>query len=282
MFLEQTYKSIVLIIAVMVTSPIPAKGQETCSASIVAMSPGGASTAYVKGWSPNQNPAMLSATAEDNEQRFEVGIAYNNRFCLKELSTVGVMASVKSKYADFGMAYSRFGTEHYNENIATLSVGRRFNKYLIAGIGIDCYFVSATGIGTRATAIAEVGYACELTNDLTLGAFVFNPLMTDIYNESGKVELPSVYSLGAGYDVTKYVSLNMEGEYEVGERYWNIRGGMEWNAHEWVQLQLGFQANPLCPEAGLAFKYDGIKISSRFSYNSVLGLSSACVLSYGW
>ena len=71
---------------------------------------GSCSVAFCDFWSIQNNPAGLAKW-----RSLSVGISYENRFLMKELSYSNAALAIPINIGTIGVSYSRFGFEDYNE-----------------------------------------------------------------------------------------------------------------------------------------------------------------------
>jgi hypothetical protein len=124
------------------------------------------------------NPAEMA-----DVKRPSIGIAYNNHFLIKELSTRSMTAILPYSKGSFGSAFSYFGTPSYNEQKIALGYARRLNNKVKGGILLDLYSIHLPENFKTTHALAgEIGLSVNPVSQLDIGVHITN-ISNSIYNE---------------------------------------------------------------------------------------------------
>jgi hypothetical protein len=123
------------------------------------------SVADSKNWTAFHNPAMLGYLAET-----EVGVIFENRFFIKELSTKLVQAAIHTESINVGISFSHFGYSVYHDILAGATFARNFGNRF--GIGVQfnyftSYFVQENKYG--GALLGQIGVNMRVTNRFSLG-----------------------------------------------------------------------------------------------------------------
>ncbi len=250
--------------------------QQEASAVVSSPAPANASTAYTKSWSAFYNPAVLSEVKKNT-----VSLGYQNRFQMKELSSMQAAGSIVTKPVDIGVAVSRFGYSQYNEIQAGAAASRKFSKYFYMGVGLNYYSVYfSADEGSKGTVIADVGLLSEVLENFFIGFHATNVAQTSISIGNTEKRIPSVFSLGAEYKFGESVRMLGQLDKEVdNDIIW--RAGFEYQVIKELSLRLGgYGSGSFVPSFGATVDIKNIKLDVDFEHHPSLGFNSIIGLGY--
>ena len=226
---------------------------------------GNCSVAFYDFWSIQNNPAGMARW-----RSLSAGITYENRFLMKELSYVNAAFMVPAKIGTIGLSYSRFGFEEYNENKIGLAFARDFGPYLKIGLQLDYLAFRFSGdYVTRRTATFELGLQSEITDELCLGVYIFNPInvkLKTIYNQ----HVPVVFRFGLSYKVTKDFTMSSEVTYDT-DRKMDYRFGVEYLTTKEFYIRAGVHTNPGTACFGVGYTLHRVIIDISATMNQLTG-----------
>ena len=117
----------------------------------------------------------------------------------------------------------------------------------------------------------------NLTKNFRLGFHAFNPLPYSTNNF--QKELPSIYTLGIGWQASKNVLLVAEADENLTFQT-NIKCGIEYKAVEQFMLRCGVQSNPQAFTAGFGYHIKSFNFDFSNVFHSVLGSTPKVSLTY--
>lgn len=218
-------------------------------------------------WSNTNNPAGMA-----NQQFFGVGISYENRFFMKELSFYNTALVLPLNIGSFGLSFSRFGFENFNENKLGLAYARAFGPYLKMGLKLDyLLFKFSDDYEKRRTATFELGLQSDITQDLCIGVYVFNPInvkLKTVHNE----RVPVIFRFGLSYKVTKDFLATTEVEYNSDSSL-DYRFGLEYNTLKEFYIRVGVHTNPTTASLGVGYTLNRVIIDISATMNQYTGVS---------
>lgn len=228
-------------------------------------------------WSVHHNQAGM-AFLEDPE----VGISYESRFALRELATKGLVAALPTKFGTFGLNVSQFGYSQYNETKLGVGYARKLAEHVSAGVQLNYLMVSfAEGpYGNRGVLNAELGLQAELTEELTLGAHIFNPTNAKIADYDDE-RLPVIVRIGADYRFSEKFFTSVEVQKDI-DREAQFRVGLEYQVAEIFFLRGGIGTEPFQSSFGFGMLYKDLKLDIATAYHNVLGYSPQASLGYAF
>ena len=218
-------------------------------------------------WSIQNNPAGMA-----NYRFFGVGISYENRFFMKELSLYNAALVMPMKIGTFGLSFNRFGFESFNENKLGLAYARSFGPYLKMGLKLDyLWFKFSDEYVKRRTATFEFGIQSDVTQDLCVGVYIFNPInvkLKTIHNE----RVPIVFRFGLSYKITKDFLATSEVEYN-SDNSLDYRFGLEYNTLKEFYIRVGVHTNPATACFGIGYSLNHVVIDVSATMNQYTGVS---------
>lgn len=218
-------------------------------------------------WSIQNNPAGMA------DYRFlGVGFSYENRFFMKELSIYNAAFVMPVNIGTFGLSISRFGFEYFNENKLALAYARAFSPYLKMGLKLDyLLFNFSDDYEKRRTATFELGIQSDITSDLRVGVYIFNPInikLKTIHNE----RVPVIFRFGLSYNVTKDFMMTSEVEYN-SESHLDYRFGLEYHTMNEFYIRVGVRTNPATASVGVGYTLNRVVIDVSAHMNQYTGIS---------
>ena len=182
-----------------------------------------------------QNPAALASL-----NRPMAIIASDMRFGVTELRPIGVGFIQPTKSGVFGVSLQHFGFSALRQQKLGLALARRFSDKLNVGIQLDYVHLQAPNYGNAHLLTFEIGCNTLITKDLTLAAFVYNPLAVRLSVEE---RTPSVFRLGTAYTVNRYVIVALELEKTLVDAV-NFSFGLDYKITDVVSVRCGFSSLP--------------------------------------
>lgn len=223
-------------------------------------------------WSLHNNPAGFSSCKD-----LSIGISYENRFLLKELGYKNVGLLLPLNIGVIGISASQFGYEHYNENIIGIALARNFGPHLKIGLKLDYLYLKFSGdYDNFSTPTFELGIQYEIKENLSLGAYLFNPIHVKIRNTINS-RIPIIMRLGFSYFITDNFMICSEIE-ENFEEDFSCRFGLEYECYKDFFIRSGFQLNPELFTFGIGYNYKFCFIDIAGQMNQNLGTSLNCSL----
>ena len=225
---------------------------------------GGASVSLADIWSLANNPAGIAAL-----QNTSAGIAFQNRFFMKELSQRSGVVALPGKLGTFGLGFTQFGFQLYNENFIRLAYARNIHPNFRAGLGFNYIYVQAGNEYPAQQAVAfELGVQQRINKQLSMGAYLFNPSRTGI-SENTSDPLPMVIRFGLGFHFTDQLYGLAEVE-KQSDRKPDIRAGLEYQYQQFF-LRTGVAVNPAIFTFGMGMHLGSFNIDLSAGLHQQLG-----------
>lgn len=196
---------------------------------------GRTSVAITDLWNIQNNQAGIALL-----DKISVGIYYESRFLVNELSMKSVAVAVPSKIGVLGLSFNHFGYSLYNDMKIGLTYARSFGQYFRIGIQLD-YLQTTVGenYGTKSNITFELGIQSDVTESLTIGAYVYNPIQVKLADYNNE-KIPAIFRLGVGWKISKNFFATIEAEKNTVINPIILRGGLEYSIKEKFFLRAGF------------------------------------------
>ncbi len=228
---------------------------------------GYASVSLIDFWSLQNNQGGLGFYNNTT-----AGVYYENRFLIKELGLKSGGFVMPTNSGTFGVSFNSFGYSLYNEIKAGIAYGKSLGDKFSAGIQLD-YLQTSIGedYGKKRAVTFEVGLLSKVTNNLTVGAHIYNPIQAKLadYNDE---RIPAVIRFGASYTFSEKALLAAEVLQEVSQKAM-LKAGLEYHIIEPFYLRAGFSTNPGLTTFGFGVEIKNLNIDIASSIHQSLGYS---------
>jgi len=218
-------------------------------------------------WSVNNNQAGLAFVEKSG-----VGFYYQNLYLMNDLNYNQASAIIKTLHGGFGLNVSYFGYGQYNEKKIGLAYGMQLGNRFALGAQLDyLHTYIAQDYGSKGVITFEIGIMTKITDELTLGAHVFNPIKAKLaeYNDE---RIPTLLKLGLNWDLSKDFTAAIEAESDMNHPL-ILKAGLEYNIMDLMYARIGVSNNPNIFSFGVGFYFGGFKIDFSSSMHQVLGYS---------
>jgi hypothetical protein len=227
-------------------------------------------------WTAFNNPAMLGYL-----EKPEIGIEFENRYLLSELSTKTCQLALPSNLMNTGLSFSYFGYSLYHEMMLGLDFSRNFSDKFAMGVQFNYYtaFFSASN-SYHGAFLPQVGLSVKLSPKFNLGFHSFNPFQINIRTKYSVKRIPSIFSMGTEYSFTPDVVWRAQIDKEVSSNY-RFATGFEYQMLQNLNIQLGaYSSDYLVPCLGFGFKTGAFMVNLNCEQHPLLGLNTNAVIKY--
>jgi hypothetical protein len=229
---------------------------------------GRASVALTDFWNIQNNQAGIALT-----DKISCGIYYENRFLINELSMKSAAVVVPTKIGVLGATFNHFGYSLYNDIKVGLVYARSFGPYFRIGVQLD-YLKTTLGenYGSRSNVTFELGIQSDITENITIGAFVYNPVrvkMAEYDNE----KVPAIFRFGISWKITESLLTTLEAEKNTAINPIILRGGIEYRIKEKFFIRGGFSTMQEIFSMGFGMQIKFIRFDISAIMHQSLGFS---------
>lgn len=230
---------------------------------------GGSSVASQGLWAMQNNPAGMA-----NLNKISLGLYYENRWMLPETAYKCGAFALPTKFGTLGLSFNQFGSSKYSENKFGLAYAKDFGRYLQVGLQLDYLLVKiGNDYGSYRAFTFELGLQSHVTDKLTLGAYVFNPVSFRLEQTLNHEKLPIVMRFGMAYKFTKDFLGQCEIEKNTEREGVSLRGGLEYEAFKNFFIRAGVQTNPGILSFGVGYSIRFAQINVAAQLHNKLGTS---------
>ncbi len=212
--------------------------------------------------------------------KISVALDYGSQFMVNNLSTKNLSVLVPGKFGVAGLSFNYFGYNLYNEMKIGLAYGRSFGKYLRIGLQLD-YLQTTLGdnYGKKSNVTFELGLQSDVTDNLTLGLWIFNPMMVKLSNYADE-RIPSIYRFGLAYRFTPALLTTLEVEKRSDWQPVVLRGGLEYSIKDRFFLRTGFSTSQEIFSMGFGMKFKSLRLDLAAVMHQSLGFSPQAGISF--
>ncbi len=233
-------------------------------------------TADTHNWASFNNPALLGYI-----EKSELGLQFENRYLISQLSTKSVQLGFASKLVNTGLSFSHFGYSLYHEMMLGLGFGRSFSNKFAMGVQFNYYtaYFSASN-SYRGTLFPQVGLSVTLSPNFNLGFSTFNPFQTNIQTDYTVKRLPSIYSFGSEYFFSPELAWRAQIDKEVSSNY-RFATGFDYRMLQSFTVKLGaYNTDYLVPCIGFGWHAGSFLLDLNCELHPLLGLNSMARVKY--
>ncbi len=215
-------------------------------------------------------------------ERPTAGISYESKFSLSQLSNKTAAFAYPTNFGVLGVNFNHFGYSKYNEMKIGLVYARAFGKYIRIGLQLD--YLQTTigdGYGAKSNATFELGVQSDITKEITLGAYVFNPVRVKL-SDFADERIPAVFRFGLAWHFSRSFLATAEAEKSSYYPKVIIRGGLEYNLKERFVFRIGFSSGEEVFAFGFGIHLKGFRLDLAAIMHQTLGFSPQASLSYSF
>jgi hypothetical protein len=236
---------------------------------------GGAALLLDDVWSVYNNPGALGAL-----EKSAVGVSYENRFLLKEMSSQSLAFGYHTENAgNFGIHFQQYGFNLYREMQGGISYGMEFVEDFSGGISLNYHRIALGDVyGAKNSVSASLGLMYSMNDELSFGMRVLNVNRARLSSVEDE-RLPTTFSLGAIYNFSEKAFWSLEAEKDLINPL-NIRSGIEVRPHEILALRLGMNSYPFQASFGFGLKFSNFHLDMATQWHVQLGLSPSAGIHY--
>ena len=232
--------------------------------------------ALVDSWSVNNNQAAMAFFDQS-----AAGVYFENRYLIKEMGYQSGAATLKTRYGMLGANVGYSGDANFNTMKAGLAYARKIGSRFSVGVQLD-YISTALGeeYGKKSNVTFEAGVMVRMTEELTFGAHLFNPVHVKIA-EYGNERIPTILNAGFAYTFSKKLILTAEA-YKNSEYPLEIRTGAEYKIGQIAYVRAGVSSNPFRYTFGFGLEMKSFTLDLSSSVHETLGYSPQVSLQYNF
>jgi hypothetical protein len=241
---------------------------------------GGSGLTLVDLWSIRLNPAGIAGLETPM-----AGLFYQQHWLSEDLAHQGLAVALPLGKGVLGIGADRFGYNLYNETKASLTYAMPLGEGLRAAVQMDYIGVGlGENYGRAGTLVAELGVQARITDDLWIGAHLYNPNRSG-FGTTGEgavvvdERVPTVLRAGMAYTFSDKLLMTLEAEKDM-DRDERFRVGVEYNPNKVLYLRTGISTKPTGSHFGVGFRLEKVDIDMAVALRSMLGPTPMINLNY--
>ncbi len=229
---------------------------------------GRSSVALTGFWNIQNNQAGIALM-----DQFGVGVYYESQFTLSQLSSKSAAFMAPTGIGVLGITFNHFGYSLYNDIKIGLVYARSFGQYFRIGLQLD-YLQTTLGddYGSKKNVTFEIGIQSDVTDKLTLGAWVYNPIMVKLADYDDE-KMPAIFRFGIAWHIMDGFVATVEAEKNTNFQSILIRGGLEYGIKDKFFFRGGFGTQKEIFSMGFGFKIKAIRFDISAVMHESLGFS---------
>ncbi|MFN0157895.1 MAG: hypothetical protein ACKVRP_07470 [Bacteroidota bacterium] len=256
-----------LVIALLFTVHVSYAAFERWNSGADVLAMGGASVAVPgSGWAMFSNPALLQLA----DSRL-LSLAYTPQpFGMKELARGSLAFIQPTEMGAFGVSAVRFGFELYREITLSASYAHTLADRFHLGVTFNYHTLTIQNYGSDAAFAFDVGFLTEIVENVQWGFSALNVNAARISQE--KERLPQLYATGISYQPASDITLAADIVKDIRFPA-ELRIGVGYQLHEYVQLRAGSATEPATLNAGLGIRYSLLQLDYAITNHHDLGMT---------
>ncbi|MGB3180069.1 MAG: hypothetical protein WBB45_01680 [Cyclobacteriaceae bacterium] len=196
------------------------------------------------------NPAGLY-----NIENTMVKFSATTRYSESAFTTMDALIAIPLTYTTLEVSASHFGDDIFGIDRLSVAAGHRMGIASL-GLRLHSFTYRTEATGSRTVVVAEAGGRAELSEKLSVGAWILNPGQARV---SEAEYFPTMMSLGLAYKTTDALLLLIEAEKDV-QAPATIKAGLHYTLNEFIRAMIGIQTRGHRLSAGISF------YKSRFDF----------------
>ncbi len=204
-------------------------------------------------------------------------VAYEIRAQLTNANRMAFAFNSPIRWGVASLGAFRFGDDLYSEQIISAGFG---NKFGIASLGAKVNYIQyrAEGFGSNHAFTIDFGGIAQLTDKLSMGAYITNLNQSSMSNDYQSERLPTKLTAGITFKPIENILITSELDKDLDyAATW--RTGLEYSFKEKFFFRTGFNLKPQTGFFGIGMHKKKLHADYTIQFNSITGAShqaSAC------
>jgi hypothetical protein len=144
------------------------------------------------------------------EKNLSAIFAYESRYFLKEYAHMSLGVVIPSAIGNFGASFWQFGSGIYRESKVGLAYARTFGENISGALQFN-YFSETIpeNRDPNSSFTAEAGMMFRISEKVSGGIHVFNPVMAKLNTPGGKQLLPWIIRVGEVWYISQQLAMEL-------------------------------------------------------------------------
>lgn len=202
--------------------------------------------------------------------------AYDALTSLPAANRAAFAFSAPLKTGVIGVGAFRFGDAVYNESLLSAAFSTQFGLAALGG-KVNYIQYRAEGFGTKGVFAIGLGGIAELTDQISVGAYISNINRPEVSVDGDRV--PAVLSACLGFTPTEKVKFAAEIQKDL-DYATTWKAGVEYAFHQKFTARTGFNLKPNASFFGVGFKTGKLLLDYALQYSVLLQFNHQASVSY--
>jgi hypothetical protein len=208
------------------------------------------------------------------------GVYGERRFMLSELNNYNAAIGLPTHSGNFGLKAGYSGFSDYNETQIGLAYARRLGNKVDIGVQFNYNGIRIAGYGSASAVSFEAGSIFHITDKLHTGFHVSNPVGGK-FGKDQQEKLPSVYTVGFGYDASEKFLFSAEVIKEEDQPV-NVNAGVQYKFIPQLLARAGMSSATSSAWIGLGLSLRSFRLDVTTSYHPQLGITPGLLLLFNF
>ena len=204
------------------------------------------------------------------------GIYGERRFMLKELNYYIGAAALPTRLGSFGLELNYYGFDLYNQSGIGLAYGRSLGSKLDIAVQFNYNALHIAGYGNAAAPGFKLGTILHLTDKLHAGFHITDPVGGK-FGKGRSEKLPSVYTIGIGYDASEKFFCSIELVKEENQSA-NFEAAIQYQVIPRLLVKMGISTATSSVWMGTGLRFQSFRLDIISGYHPQLGITPAMSL----
>lgn len=197
---------------------------------------------------------------------------------MKELNQYSMAVALPTTSGNFGMKADYAGNALYNETTAGFAYGRSLGERLAIGLEFNYFSQQASGYGSASTLTFGGGAILQFAESVQAGVQVYNPVGMTL-GKGSQEKLPSIYSMGIGYDVSAKFFIGAEAV-KTEDQPLGINAGFQYLFADKLMARVSISSGSSTYYLGFGVQMTSIRVDAVASLHPYLGVTPGLLFLY--
>ena len=208
------------------------------------------------------------------------GVYAERRFLLSELNNYTAAIAFQTSSGNYGLKTNYFGSADYNETQIGLAYGIKMGSKVDMGAQFNYNGIKIAGYGSTSAVNFEIGTILHVTEKIHTGIHVNNPVGGK-FGKNNLEKLPSVYTIGLGYDASEKFFVSSEVQKEEDQPV-NVNVGFQYKLIPQVLARAGMATATSSGWLGIGLSLKSLRLDVTTSYHPQLGITPGLLLLFNF
>lgn len=208
------------------------------------------------------------------------GVFAERRFMLSEFNNYKAAIGVPTHSGNFGLKAGYSGFSEYNETQIGLVYARKLGSKVDVGVQLNYNGIMIAGYGNASAISFEAGSIFHISDKLHTGFHINNPVGGK-FGKDQQEKLPSVYTIGMGYDASEKFFFSAEVIKEEDQPV-NVNAGLQYRFIPQLLARAGMSSATSSAWIGLGLFIKSFRLDVTTGYHPQLGITPGLLLLFNF